>query len=54
MGDRKPLVVSLAIIMPLLAVIAVGLRLKARRIMKARLEADDYTVIVALVSRRVP
>ena len=49
MTDRKPLVIALAVIMPILATTAVVLRLVSRRIKKVRLEADDYTVLIALV-----
>ena len=42
-------VIALAVIFSFLSLIAVGLRLWARRIMKARYSLDDYFIFVALV-----
>lgn len=50
MSSLKPTVVGLGVSMPLLAAVAVALRLEARRIKRVRLGADDYTIIAALVS----
>ena len=41
--------IALAVIFSILPPIAVGLRLWARRIMKARYGLDDYFIFVALV-----
>ena len=40
--------IALAVIFSILPLIAVGLRLWARRIMKARYALDDYFIFVAL------
>ena len=50
MGNLKPTVVGLAVSMPILAMTAVALRLEARRLKKSRPGADDYTIIVSMVS----
>ena len=48
--DRtKAIIVSHAIVLPL-AIVAVGLRFISRRLCKAQVQADDYTIIVALVT----
>ncbi|KAI4178411.1 MAG: hypothetical protein LQ346_007459 [Caloplaca aetnensis] len=49
MSSLKPTVVGLGVSMPLLAAVAVALRLEARRIKRVRLGADDYTIIAALI-----
>jgi len=49
MSDLKPTVVSLGILMPLFATLAVCLRIHSRRIKKMALAADDYLVLSALV-----
>ncbi len=43
----------ITVIFTLLAVIAVILRLVSRRLSKAKLQLDDYIIIVALVRARV-
>lgn len=43
----------ITVIFTLLAVIAVILRLVSRRLAKAKLQLDDYIIIVALVRSRV-
>lgn len=49
MTSLKPTIVGLGVSMPVLAVTAVMLRIKARRMKKLDLGADDYTIIAALV-----
>lgn len=49
MSSLKPTIVGLGISMPLLALAAVMLRVKARRMKKLDLGADDFTIIAALV-----
>ena len=53
--NRHAVAIAVAILMAVLPITAVGLRLRARRIKKVELKADDYTVIVALVvvTRRI-
>ena len=54
MGDRRTAVIVVPIFMGLLATICVVLRLYARRIKRAPLGPDDYTIIVALVGPNIP
>ena len=49
MTDLRPTILGLGISMPVLAIIAVILRCQARMVKKVRLEADDYTIFIALV-----
>ena len=49
-GDDRTLYIIIATVIPLaIAYIAVALRLIARRIVVAKLQADDYLVVVGLV-----
>jgi hypothetical protein len=47
--QRAPHVLAAAIILPFFSIVAVGLRMLARRRQKQHLHADDWLVIVALV-----
>jgi len=49
LSQAATVVVSVTVILGLLAFVAVGLRLYCRYFQKARLGADDYCVLVALV-----
>ncbi len=49
MSDLKPTVIGLGILMPLLATLAVCLRIHSRRIKKNALGVDDYLALAALV-----
>ena len=49
MSDLKPTFISLGILMPLLATLAVCLRIHSRRIRKTALGIDDYLALTALV-----
>ena len=49
LSTRAKALVVVSIIFPILALIAVGLRLYARRIKSLALKADDYVILVALV-----
>ena len=51
MGDLRPTVVGLGIALPIIATIAVGLRVQARRVVKVSLGVDDYTIFIALVTK---
>ena len=42
--------VAVAVIFPVLASTSVGLRLYARRLKSQRLRADDWTIVLSLVS----
>lgn len=49
-GDNKtPSFIASVSVVVCLATVGVGLRLLARRLTKATLEADDYVIILALV-----
>ncbi len=52
MAETPGKMYALATVLTLLAVVAVWLRLYARRLRKADLAWDDYTIILALVSLR--
>ena len=47
--DRRPTILALCIVSPIISVTAVLLRFEARRINHVRLGADDWTVLFALV-----
>ncbi|CAG8960385.1 hypothetical protein HYFRA_00008102 [Hymenoscyphus fraxineus] len=49
MDDLRPTILALCISMPLAAIIAVALRVRARHVQKLKLERDDYTIFIALV-----
>ena len=49
MSSLKPTIVGLGVAMPLLAVAAVMLRLKAIQMKRVHLGADDFTIVAALV-----
>ena len=49
MTDRSKTVIIVSIVFPLLAILAVVLRLYARRCKSLRLGPDDYVILVALV-----
>ena len=51
-ASGKTAIRACTITFPLLATIAVGLRVQARRINSTLLGADDYVMILALVRRR--
>lgn len=44
-------IVVVAIVLPILAIIAVGLRISARRFKSQELEKDDYLIVAALVRK---
>lgn len=46
--------ISVSVILPLLAFVAVGLRIKARYVKKTRLNASDYTIFIACVGLPIP
>ena len=48
-GDQRPAILGLSIAFPILSILAVHLRFKARKITRAKLGADDWTIAVALV-----
>lgn len=48
-GDQRPTILGLSIAFPILSIIAVLLRFKAREVNRANLGADDWTIAVALV-----
>ena len=47
--DQRPTILGLSIVFPIIASSAVALRFKARKIKRLRLEADDWTILIALV-----
>jgi hypothetical protein len=47
-------VVVVAVVFPLLSTAAVALRFQALKLQKAKLKADDWTVVAALVSTSRP
>lgn len=47
--DGRNNVIAASVICITIATVAVALRLSARHLSKAKLTADDYTIIVALV-----
>ena len=49
MADRRPAVIIVPIFMALIASSAVVLRFWARRIKRASIGPDDYTIVIALV-----
>ena len=48
-SDQRPTILALGILFPVIAILAVALRFHARRLKKLRLEADDWTILAALV-----
>ena len=48
-GDQRPTILGLSISLPIVSIIAVLLRFKAREINRSKLGADDWTIAVALV-----
>ncbi|CAO1604327.1 hypothetical protein XANCAGTX0491_007886 [Xanthoria calcicola] len=48
-GDQRPTILGLSIAFPIIATLAVALRFQARRIKRAPLGADDWTILAALV-----
>ena len=48
-GDQRPTILGLSIAFPIVSIIAVLLRFKAREINRSKLGADDWTIAVALV-----
>ncbi|KAI4212892.1 MAG: hypothetical protein LQ351_004417 [Letrouitia transgressa] len=48
-GDQRPTILGLSIAFPIVSILAVLLRIKARRIKRAKLGGDDYTILIALV-----
>lgn len=50
-GDKGSGIVAANIIVIILATIAVGLRIVSRRMQRLALEADDFLIFAALVSR---
>ena len=49
MADLRPTVIAVPMVMAAVAIVAVGLRIIARRTVRVCLGADDYTIIAALV-----
>ncbi len=54
MAETPEKMYALATVLTLLAVIAVGLRFKARHLRKADLAWDDYSIALALVNKTPP
>ena len=52
--DRATKLISVNMVLAALAAIAVILRLCSRRVVRARIMADDYLIILALVSALGP
>ena len=52
-GDQRPTILGLSIAFPILSILAVLLRFKARTITRAKLGADDWTIAAALVGYSV-
>lgn len=50
-GNQGSSIVTASIIVTVFATIAVGLRIISRRMLRLSLEADDYSILIALVSR---
>ena len=47
--DDDPVMLALGIIFPIISITSVILRFEARRLRRLRLEADDWTILAALV-----
>ena len=47
--DRSGLIIALNVVLPLIAIICVGLRLTARKMTRVKLSWDDYMVIMSMV-----
>lgn len=47
--DQRPLMNAVNIMLAVMSTVAVALRVSSRRLMKARLMADDYAIIMGLV-----
>ena len=50
-GDQRPTILGLSIAFPVISILAVLCRFESRRIKRAGLGADDWTILAALVSR---
>ena len=48
-GDQKQIFLALGITFPVVATLAVAFRFQARKMKRLRYEADDWTILVALV-----
>ena len=50
--DVKTIILAVCIVFPITSIAAVIFRFEARRIKRLRLEADDWTILIALVNFR--
>lgn len=48
--DDDPVMLALGIIFPIISITSVILRFEARRLRRLKLEADDWTILAALVN----
>ncbi len=48
-GDQRPTILALSIAFPIISILSVILRFEARRVKRIYIEADDWTILAALV-----
>ena len=49
-GDQRPTILILSIVFPIISIASMLMRFEARRVKRVSLGADDWTILVALVS----